>query len=395
VRPAARRLRVAHIITGLELGGGGAVVLTIARALDRRRFDMDVFCILEGGAGEEELRQLGCGVTILERAWDYRKFISYSPSKMLKLAGMLRDGKYDVVHTHLFPADAIGRVAARVAGIPVVVKSLHNMGRWKKRQHVLADRMLNRWTDKVICCSDFQRETAEAQEGFAPDQAITIHHGVRMARFTPRIDRTALMSSLGLRPDRLTVGTVGRPIPEKGHTYLVDAMPEILRQHPDTQFLIVGDGALRASLEARVAESSFGDRVTFVGARPDIPEMMALMDVFVFPSVSEGFGIAVIEAMATHLPVVSSNIRPLSEIVMDGETGFAVPPHDGAAIAIAVNRLLASAELRARFGAAGFARVERQFTDRHMVGAHEDLYVDLYHSSMARRGQIADPLPCQ
>lgn len=391
-----RRLRVAHVITGLELGGGGAVVLTIARALDRTRFDMDVFCILEGGAGEAELRSLGCGVTILERAWDYRRrLMPYSPVKTLELSRLLRAGRYDVVHTHLFPADVIGRIAGRIAGIPVSVKSLHNMGAWKKRRHLITDRLLAAWTDRVICCSDFQRSVAARQEKFADDAAVTIHHGVRLARFEPRIDRHAFVASLGLRTDRLTVGTVGRPIPEKGHRYLLDAMPQIVTAHPNVQFLIVGDGTLRAELESRAAGLGLADRVRFVGARPDVPELLAAMDIFVFPSVSEGFGIAVVEAMASRLPVVASNVGPLPEIVIDGETGLLVRTADGNALAAAINRLIEDEQLRRRLARAGRASVEARFTDSHMVGTLENLYLNLYQASAARRGQLSDPLLCQ
>lgn len=391
-----RRLRLAHVITGLELGGGGAVVLTIARALDRTRFDMDVFCILEGGAGEAELRALGCGVTILERAWDYRRrVLSYSPTKTLELSRLLRAGRYDVVHTHLFPADVIGRIAGRLAGIPVSVKSLHNMGGWKTRRHLMTDRLLASWTDRVICCSDFQKSVAATQEKLADDAAVTIHHGVRLSRFEPRIDRPAYLTSLGLRADRLTIGTVGRPIPEKGHRYLLDAMPHIVASHPDVQFLIVGDGALRPELESRTATLGLTDRVRFVGARPDVPELLAAMDIFVFPSVSEGFGIAVVEAMASRLPVVASNVGPLPEIVIDGDTGALVPTADGPALAAAVNRLIDDEHLRRQLALAGRARVEARFTDRHMVGTLESLYINLYQASAARRGQLSDPLLCQ
>jgi glycosyltransferase involved in cell wall biosynthesis len=392
---SGRRLRLAHVITGLELGGGGAVVLTIARALDRTRFDMDVFCIFEGGDGEQELRDLGCGVTIIEGAWDYRRrFLPYSPSRTLKLASMLKAGRYDVVHTHLFQADAIGRVAARLAGIPVMVKSLHNMGQWKKGRHVLTDRLLGRWTDKTICCSHFQREVACAQESIAADAAVTIHHGVRMSRFQPRIDRESLLRSLGLRPDWITIGTVGRNVTEKGQSYLIEALPTILLRHPNVQLLVVGDGHLRATLQARIAALGYQDRVCLAGARPDIPEMLALMDVFAFPSVSEGFGIAVIEAMATGLPVVASDIRPLSEIVVPGETGFLVAPRDPAAIANAIVALLDDRSLRDRLGVNGREHVVQNFTDRKMVQAHEDLYVNLHRNAAARRGQVPSPIPC-
>jgi glycosyltransferase involved in cell wall biosynthesis len=387
---ATAKLRVAHVITGLELGGGGAVIRTIAGALDRTRFDMDLFCIHEGGAYEDDLRRLQVGVTVLDGAWDYRRrLLAYSPSKTLQLSIMLRDGNYDIVHTHLFPADVLGRIAARWAGIPIIVRSLHNMGGWRTRRHEMTDRFLARWTDRVICCSEFQREIASAQEHLAPEMSVTIHHGVQLSRFSPAIDRHSLMAELGLRADRRTVGTVGRTIPEKGHMFLVDAIPAIVQRHPDVQFLIVGDGAQRPALAARLQASGHLDRVSFAGARPDIPEMLALMDVFVFPSLTEGFGIAVIEAMASQLPVVASDIRPLTEIVVDGVTGLLVAPQRASDISERVNDLLDSAELCRALGSAGRRRVEQHFTDSIMVRAHEKLYLELYTTAAARRARTA------
>jgi len=203
-----------------------------------------------------------------------------------------------------------------------------------------------------------------------------------------------MLQALGLRPDFITVGTVGRPIPEKGHASLIEAVPAVLAQHPRTQFLIVGDGSLRAELQQRVAARGHGDRVCFAGARADVPEMLALMDVFAFPSLSEGFGIAVIEAMASRLPVVASAIRPLSDIVIEGTTGFLVPPGDAPALAASLIQLLDDPDRRRTMGDNGRALVERQYSDRHMVGAHENLYLDLYRKAAARRGQVPDPLLC-
>ena len=381
-----RRLRIAHIITGLELGGGGAVTFTIANAIDQTRFELDVYCVLEGGAMEEPVRNTGCSVQIFEGTYDYRRrLIAYSPRRVLSLAAALRRKRYDVVHTHLFHADVVGRIAGILAGVPVIVKSLHNMGRWKPARYVAIDRFLNRWTDKVICCSDYQRDAAAAQERFDADVAVTIPHGVPLNRFQPPIDRARYAAALGLQPGRLVVGTVGRLIPEKGHAHLAEAIPQILNQHPETEFLIVGDGPLRESLEARMTSGACRGRVHFAGARTDIPELLSMMDVFVFPSVNEGFGIAVIEAMAARLPVVASNIRPLSDIVDDGHTGLLVPPSDPRALAGALNTLLSNASLRRRLAAGGRALVEARYTDRRMVGAHEDLYVALLHAAVAGR----------
>ena len=161
-----------------------------------------------------------------------------------------------MVHTHLFHADVVGRIAGILAGVPVIVKSLHNMGRWKPARYVAIDRFLNRWTDKVICCSDYQRDAAVVQERLDAEVAVTIPHGVPLTRFQPPIDRARYAAALGLQPGRLVVGTVGRLIPEKGHAYLAEAIPQILNHHPETEFLIVGDGPLRESLEARMTSGA-------------------------------------------------------------------------------------------------------------------------------------------
>src|ERR1700704_3216130 len=119
--PGQRRLRVAHIITGLELGGGGAVTYTIANAIDQARFELDVFCILEGGPMEEAVRGTGCRVEVLEGTYDYRRrFLPYSPRRVLRLAAALRRKRYDVVHTHLFHADVVGRIAGLLSSTPVI-----------------------------------------------------------------------------------------------------------------------------------------------------------------------------------------------------------------------------------------------------------------------------------
>jgi glycosyltransferase involved in cell wall biosynthesis len=388
----SRRIRVAQIITGLELGGGGAVVSTIGRALDRTRFEMDVYCINEGGDMQPELERLGYRVVWLEGAWDYRRrLMPYSVRQTLRLAGMLRASQYDVVHTHIFPADVIGRVAARLAGVPVMVKSLHNMGQWKTTRHIVTDRFLGRWTGAVICCSAFQLDVASAQERMRPGVGVVINNGVALHRFdVPR--SAALARELGLDPQRPVVGPVGRMVEAKGHRYFVEAIPQVLARRPDAQFLFVGDGQLRKTLWDQLPAAA-RSKVCFAGARSDVPELMAMMDVFVFPSISEAFGIALIEAMASRLPVVASDIRPLRDIVVAGETGLLVPAHSSGPLADAIISLLENPE-RESFGARGRRRVESHYTDEQMVRATEDIYVRLLAAkASARRAHTSELAP--
>lgn len=376
---------MAHVITGLELGGGGQVVVTIARALDRSRFEMDVYCIHEGGDMAADLRALGCRVVLLEGAWDYRRrFLPYSPRQILRLASLLREARYDVVHTHIFQADLMGRVAARLAGVPVVVKSLHNMGAWKRRGHLITDRFLRRWTDAVICCSDYQREVATVQEHLRAGDAVVINNGVDPRRFQVARDAD-LARELRLDLDRPIVGTVGRMIDAKGHQHLIQAIPSVLVKRPDTQFLFVGDGPLREGLWAQLP-SWAQSQVRFAGARPEIPQLLALMTVFAFPSISEGFPIAPLEAMASGLPVVASDIRPLRDIVVSGETGYVVPVRDSDALARAILMLVMDPALHRTFSDKARERVHAHFSAAQMVRATERVYERLLDQRQKARG---------
>jgi glycosyltransferase involved in cell wall biosynthesis len=372
-----RKLRIAQVITGLVLGGGGQVMRTIIRNLDRSRFDADVFCVIGGGELLSEIEEYGAHVRIIP-AHSGGGHFPYRPARVLELARHLRRGKYDLVHTHLFQADVIGGIASRLAGIPCVVKSLHNMGAWKKPRHLAVDRLLAGGTSRVICCSEWQRESAIRQEGLDPSRVVTIYHGVDPARFKVSVPRHEYLRSLGLDPGKQVVGTIGRPIKEKGHRYLLEAIPEILRIHPELQFVIVGEGPLREELQQTIRTAGLHDKVKLVGARGDIPELLSIMDLFVFPSVSEGLGIAVLEAMAAGVPVVASNIRPLSEMVTDGETGLLFEARNPQALAGAVNRLMSDSTLAGQLRDRASSQVGARFTERHMVGSLERVYEEVY-----------------
>lgn len=369
-------MRVAQIVTGLVLGGGGQVMSTIARNVDRSRFDLDFYCVIEGGAYRREIEDLGFKVTVL-RAYDFKRAVPYNPFEVVRLARHLRESECDVVHTHLFQADVIGRTAARMAGIRTVVKTMHNMGRWKTRSHLALDKLLNRWTQKVICVSDYQCQEVMHQEGLTPDRVTTIPNGVDVRRFNVTVDREAYLRELGLRSDRPIIGTVGRLIEEKGHIHLLDAIPQILRECPGAQFLIVGDGRLRESLASHLDGQPYKGVVCLTGLRPDIPELLSLMDVFVFPSLSEGFPIALIEAMAARRAVTCSQIPQVEGVIVDGQTGLYFRPADPRSLAETVGRLLSDSELHARLTANAFESVRVRYSEARMMRAMEELYLGL------------------
>ncbi len=348
----------------------------MARKVDRTRFEFDFYCIIEGGAYQEEIERLGFKVVVMP-AYNHRRLITYDLREILRLAGYLRRGQYDIVHTHLFRADVIGRLAARMAGRRLMVKTLYNMGRWKTRQDVALDRILNRGTQKIICVSEYQRQEAIAQEKLPPDKVVTIPFGVDVNRFRVNVERGNLLRSFGLDASRPVVGTVGRLIEEKGHTYLVQALPRILERHPSAQFLIVGDGHLRESLVSAVDKLGFSGVVRFAGLRPDVAELLSVMDVFVFPSISEGLPIAVIEAMAARRAIACSSIPQVSGVIVDGRTGLYFRPHDSVTLADALDRLLSDPALRERLAADAFEWVRENYSEQQMVRSIEAIYTEL------------------
>jgi len=380
----ARRVRVAQIITGLVLGGGGQVMRGLARNIDTTRFDVDFYCVIEGGPVRQELEDLGFRVVICP-AYDHRRLMPYSVGAVLRLARALRRRRYDIVHTHLFQADVVGRLAARIAGTPHIVKTLHNMGRWKSPSQLALDRLLNRWTDRVVCISDHQRRVVVRQERLAAQKVRTIPNGVDKSRFRANVNRAERLRELGLAPERVTIGTVGRFIEEKGQVHLIRALPGILDRCAGAQFLLVGDGRLRSRFEALINAEPWSRRVSLPGLRYDVPELLSLMDVFVFPSLSEGFGIAPFEAMAAGVPVACSSIPPLGELLTHRETAFLFSPADANAIVDAVNAILGDGGLRERLIEGGRELVERRFSEAGSVRAIEDLYIELLRTGAPRR----------
>jgi glycosyltransferase involved in cell wall biosynthesis len=296
----------------------------------------------------------------------------------------MRACDYDIVHTHLFPADVVGRIAAVLARRPHIIKTLHNMGAWKKKRHLLIDSILGLFTDRVVCVSDYQRDVVIRQEKLSPSRVVTIRNGVDVMMFQRSIDRKYAASHYGIDPAKLTVGTVGRLIEEKGQIYLLQAIPLILKEYPDTQFLIVGDGDLKEQLLNYLRDKTYRNLVHIIGLREEVPQLLSLMDVFVFPSVSEAGPIAPLEAMAARCPVACSSIPPLREIVVDGVTGLHFKPENHQSLAEVVNRLLGDSDLRNQLTENAYKAVEFNLTETHIIRALEKLYFQIYVGTMQR-----------
>ncbi len=375
------RIKVLHVCT-ISLTAR-TFIASLARYLDSRAFEVTIACSddrqAESGSAMEEMRQAGFRMkdmpiprTIqpLADAW-----------VTLKLYQFMRDERFAIVHTQTSKAGFVGRCAARLARVPVVIHTAHAfpfhpyLSPWVLRLYVTLERWAAGWGDMTLVDTEAVR-TEGLRYRIAPtDKIVTVHMGIDLNRFSPeRVNGATTRSQWGIGPDESVVGTVARLVPGKGLEVFLDAAARVAERHPRTRFLIVGGGPLQAALEQKAHDLGIANRVVFTGVRSDIPEHLAAMDLFVLPTLREGFGVVFAEAMAMGKVVVGSDIAPVREVVADGEAGLLFPPDDIDGFAEAIVSLLADEPRRRAMGAAGRHRVEQCFDERKMFERIETEY---------------------
>jgi glycosyltransferase involved in cell wall biosynthesis len=219
------------------------------------------------------------------------------------------------------------------------------------------------------------------EEGIKPDKLVTIHNGINVERFSIDLSPEAkrnLRQELGLESDSLIILTVARLHAQKGHTYLIEAIPHIVRAFPQARFLFVGDGELKGKLTVQVEKAGLSDYVLFLGVRKDVPQLLAISDLFVLPSLWEGLPNAVLEAMAAGVPVIATNVEGAPELIVHEKTGLLVPPADPTALEQAIQRLLIDESSRTSMSKAARERVEYKFSQDANVTAFIDLYDQVF-----------------
>ncbi len=374
--------KVLHPITRLIIGGAQENTILTAALLDPAEWEVAVLSGPQTGSEGsliETARERGLALTIeptLVREINPVK----DPLAFFRLVRFMRRGNYTIVHTHSSKAGILGRWAARWAGVPVIVHTVHGWGH-HDRQHPLV-RALYVWlekftlpiTDKLIVVSALNIEKGLADGIGTADDYVTIRSGIELDRFGhPTVPRAETRAAWGIPAQVQVVGTVTRLSPQKAPLDFVRAAAKILETHPDTWFVMVGDGPLRAAVEALAAELGVTSQLVLTGLRRDVPELMAAFDLFVLSSLWEGLPRVLPQAMATGLPIVATACDGSAEAVTEGENGYLVPPAQPAQLADRVRLLLSDPDQMARLGRSGKERVAA-FGDQRMVEQIADLY---------------------
>jgi glycosyltransferase involved in cell wall biosynthesis len=344
-------------------------MVLLALGLPRARFQVEVATLTRLGPLEADLREAGVPVTPLG------KRLKLDPLALGRLVAFLRARRFDVVQTWIFAANTYGRVAARMAKVPVVVTAEMAVDLWKSPRELAVDRFLSRWTDRVVGNSravvDFY-----ARAGVPADRLSLIRSGIAAGE-APSVDRAEVRARFGWRADAPLILFAGRLAPQKGVEDLIAAIDLLQYNLPELRALIVGDGPLRARLEETARAFRLDPMVRFTGHRDDVPRLLAAADLLVLPSLYEGLPNVVLEAMQFARPVVATAAPGTTEVVVDGETGVLVPVHDPPALAQAIRSLVHDPERARRLGAAGRARVDAEFRAETMIDQFAALYEEL------------------
>jgi len=362
------RLRIAHVVFSLGVGGLETGLINLLRHLDPDEFEHRILCMKDLGPNTEKARDLGVEV---EKIGDLE---SRNRTIIFKLARCFRRWRPRIVHSRNFGClDAV--IAARLARVPRVVHGEHGWdtfdleGRSRKRSLIRS--CVSPLVHRYVTVSDHLNAWLSGHRGFFAGKVSTIRNGVDAERFQPT-PRDHAPESPGL-----TVGTVGRLVPIKDQANLIDAFMELAPDYPGVRLLIVGDGPLHADLKTQVAASDHSDRVTFAGQSDRVEEHYARMDVFALPSLNEGISNTILEAMASGLPVVATDVGGNPELVQDGVTGSLVPRRDPRALARALRVYLDDPALARAQGGAGRVRAEREFSIPRMAADYRRLYLEL------------------
>lgn len=392
------QIRVLRIIARLNVGGPARHVALLNAGMDTdRRFRSWLVTGTENpseGTLLDYAQARGVEPVVIPEIFGQASLTPRDLVALAKLTALTRRLRPHVVHTHTAKAGFLGRLAARAAGVPVILHTYHGhvlsgyYSQAKTRALQLMERGLARLSDQLIAVSDRVRDDL-VQFGVAPaERFCVVPLGLDLAPlFDVSAQRGVLRRELGVALDAPLVGIVGRLFPIKNHALFLDAAARLLAEQPDARFVIVGDGALRGELEARAEQPDLAGRVYFTGWRHDLATVYADLDVLAVSSRNEGTPVSAIEAMAAGCAVVATRVGGLPDLIADGRTGTLVPADDPTALSAAIGQTLTDPVGSRAIRAAARADVEHRFMATRLVDEMKALYLHLLAAKAVAWGE--------
>lgn len=384
-------MKVCHIITRMIVGGAQENTFFSARGLHESGHG----CVLLTGPSpgpEGELLKHGAqaGFEIVECPYLVREISPYKDIRAtLFIKKYLQENKFDVVHTHSSKAGIIGRLAASMAGIPVVVHTVHGLAfhryekAWKNLIYITAERWAAKKSDRIYAVAQAMINQCLEENIGTPELFKVVYSGMELEPFLNSSPEPELRKKLGIPEGRKVIGTVARLFPLKGYEELLEIAPSIIAAVPDVHFLIVGDGSLRGYFEDTIKKLGIADRFSFAGLVPpsEVYRYIALMNVLVHFSLREGLPRAAVQALASARPVVAYNLDGTPEVVKNNVTGKLIDPDDTRKAADAVIELLSDNAAAGEMGRNGRELVSKLFDWRRM----SDILIEDYEKCLKEK----------
>jgi len=365
------------LVTSLTVGGTENMVFQAASSLNREKYDISVCCIKGRGYFGDRLEERNIPVYYLGMGEKANLLVAFQFFGILaRLSKLLKKLETDILHCYLFRANFIGRLAGKLAGVPVIIASIRG-GTGEKSYHFWLYRLTDKFVNMVIANSELGRKFTIEKSHINENRIITIHNGIDISSFKLNCNNEKLQAELGIKQGDRIIGAVGRLHRIKGHVFFIRAAAMVAAKYNDVKFVIVGDGEMLAELKDEVQKLGISGRVIFTGERKDIGGLIPIFEIFVLPSLSEGISNAVIEAMACGKPVVATNVGGTPELVGDKKTGLLVPSENPETMAGAISWLLNNREKALEMGKNGRKVIEEKFSLPVMITKTEAVYEEL------------------
>ncbi|MFH0994380.1 MAG: glycosyltransferase family 4 protein [Pseudomonadota bacterium] len=364
---------ILHVIDALNIGGAQELLVLLADKTPRSAYQTLVCVIQPDVTLKSRIESRGASVFCLNRSrpsiFCPGKFVTYFYRNIRDIVSLCRQHRVDVVHCHLSDAEFIGILAGWLYGARRIITTVHypallperKSGDIRNHLRIAVTRLLYRLATAVVAVSDDVAQQLKSVFHLSPSKIQIIINGIDVEAIHRTLPNPEHLPSLCALPGRRLITSVGRLMPPKGHGYLINAMPHLLHQVDNVRLILAGDGDLKALLEQLSRDLKVQDHISFLGSRSDVPDILALSDVFVLPSVSEGTSMALLEAMAASKPIVATDIPGNRAVLRHGYNCLLVPPANPEKLAEAIIFLLDHPRIAAEYGKKAYQDVRRKF----------------------------------
>ncbi|MCK4533738.1 glycosyltransferase [bacterium] len=357
-------INILHLITSLNIGGTENYLLTLVKE-QKNKFNISIGYLKEKGLIGEKLEEAGMKV--------------YKLNSLYKIYHFIKTQKINILHTHLYRANILGRIIGKIASVPIIISSQQSVDIWKKFYHVWMDRFTARFADCIISNSKEAKDVLSCRDKVSAQKINVVYNGININDFNPKLKNDFSKKEWGVEQQDFVVGTVLRLHREKGAHYLPKIITRVKEKIPSVKFLVIGDGPLKEKIEEEIKKLSLNKNVIMAGwiSSENIPSVLSFFDLFFLPSKEESFPQVILEAMAMAKPVVATQVGGVSEAVLDGITGKLVPSGDWSALAESIVWMFNHQDERNQMGNEGRNRVVKLFSMHNMISKTQKIYEDL------------------